>query len=86
MVAKRWTDTEIAAENRPFVLIDTAGIRKTVKTGPAIDYYSSLRAVAAIGRCDVALLLIDATAGATSQDRRIAGLAVETAESLRQAA
>jgi GTP-binding protein len=76
------TDTALEADGHKFVVIDTAGIRKTVKTGPAIDYYSSLRAVAAIGRCDVALLLIDATAGATSQDRRIAGLAVEEGKAL----
>jgi GTP-binding protein len=76
------TDTEIDAEGRRFVIIDTAGIRKTVKTGPPIDYYSSLRAVAAIGRCDVALLLVDATAGATSQDRRIAGLGIEEGKAL----
>lgn len=76
------TDTEIASDDRRFIVIDTAGIRKTVKTGPAIDYYSSLRAVAAIGRCDVALLLIDATAGVTSQDRRIAGLAIEEGKAL----
>jgi len=71
------TDTAIDVDGKAYVLIDTAGIRKTVKTGPALDYYSSLRAVAAIGRCDVALLVIDATAGATSQDRRIAGLAID---------
>ena len=76
------TDTEIEADGRRYVIIDTAGIRKTVKTGPAIDYYSSLRAVAAIGRADAALLLIDATAGATSQDRRIAGLAIEEGKAL----
>ena len=76
------TDTEIEAEGRRFIIIDTAGIRKTAKTGPPIDYYSSLRAVAAIGRCDVALLIVDATAGATSQDRRIAGLAVEEGKAL----
>jgi GTP-binding protein len=76
------TDTEIESDGRRFVIIDTAGIRKTVKTGPAIDYYSSLRAVAAIGRCDVALLLLDATLGATSQDRRIAGLAIEEGKAI----
>lgn len=76
------TDTELDVDGRRFVVIDTAGIRKTVKTGPALDYYSSLRAVAAIGRCDVALLAIDAMAGATSQDRRIAGLAIEEGKAL----
>jgi GTPase len=76
------TDSPVVHEGRRFTIIDTAGIRKSVKTGPAIDYYSSLRAVAAIGRCDVALLIIDATVGATSQDRRIAGLAVEEGKAL----
>jgi GTP-binding protein len=76
------TDTQVEAEGRRYIIIDTAGIRKSVKTGPALDYYSSLRAVAAIGRCDVALLVIDATIGATSQDRRIAGLAIEEGKAL----
>ena len=76
------TDTALETDARRFVIIDTAGIRKTVKSGPALDYYSSLRAVAAIGRCDVALLVIDALAGATSQDRRIGGLAIEEGKGL----
>lgn len=76
------TDTAIESGGRTYVIIDTAGVRKHVKTGPALDYYSSLRAVAAIGRSDVALLVIDATAGVTSQDRRIAGLAVEEGKAL----
>src|SRR5450755_431127 len=71
------TDTEMERDGRRFVIIDTAGIRRHVNQGPALDYYSSLRAVAAIGRCDVALLLIDAQVGATAQDRRIAGLATD---------
>jgi GTPase len=76
------TDSSIESDGRRFIIIDTAGIRKTVKTGPPIDYYSSLRAVAAIGRCDVAILVIDATVGASAQDRRIAGLAVEEGKAL----
>jgi len=76
------TDTAIESGGREYIVIDTAGLRKSVKTGPTIDYYSGLRAVAAIGRADVALLVIDATVGATSQDRRIAGLAVEEGKAL----
>ena len=76
------TDTAVESGGRPYVIIDTAGIRKQVKTGPALDYYSSLRAVAAIGRADVALLVIDATTGVTSQDRHIAGLAIEEGKAL----
>ncbi|MBV8282635.1 MAG: ribosome biogenesis GTPase Der, partial [Candidatus Eremiobacteraeota bacterium] len=76
------TDTAIESGGRPYIIIDTAGMRKSVKTGPTIDYYSGLRAVAAIGRCDVALLVIDATVGVSSQDRRIAGLAIEEGKAL----
>jgi GTP-binding protein len=76
------TDTEVDHEGRRFTIIDTAGIRRHVNQGPALDYYSSLRAVAAIGRCDVALLLIDAQVGVTAQDRRIAGLATEEGKAL----
>ena len=76
------TDTVVSYGGRNYVIIDTAGIRKHAKTGPALDYYSSLRAVSAIGRCDVGLLAIDALAGVTSQDRRIADLAVEEGKAL----
>jgi GTP-binding protein len=77
------TDTPAHAEGRDFVLIDTAGLKRHDRFGGApLDYYSSLRAVAAIGRSDVALLLVDAQAGVTAQDRRIAGLAVEEGKSL----
>ncbi len=76
------TDTDIDSDGRRFTIIDTAGIRKTAKTGPTLDYYSSLRAIAAIGRADVGLLLVDATTGATSQDRRIAGLAIDEGKGL----
>ncbi len=76
------TDTAIETDGSQFVLIDTAGIRRHAHAGAPVDYYSSLRAVAAVGRCDVALLLIDATAGPTSQDKRIAGLAVDQGKAL----
>jgi GTPase len=75
-------DSALDVDGRRYVIVDTAGVRKHVKTGPALDYYSSLRAVAAIGRCDVALLVIDSTLGVTMQDRRIAGLAVEEGKAL----
>ena len=76
------TDTAVSFGGRDHVIIDTAGIRKHAKTGPALDYYASLRAVSAIGRCDVALLVIDALSGVTSQDRRIADLAAEEGKAL----
>jgi GTP-binding protein len=54
-------------------LIDTAGIRRRGRVGPGIEKFSVLRSSRAIDRCDIALLLIDATEGLTAQDTHIAG-------------
>ena len=75
-------DTEIVVSDRRVVMIDTAGIRRHANQGQALEYFSTLRAVGAIGRCDVALLLVDAVAGVSAQDRRIAGLALEEGKAL----
>lgn len=58
-------------------LIDTAGVHKKVHAHGAIQYYSALRSLHAIARCDVAILLIDATQGVLAQDRRLAGIILE---------
>jgi GTP-binding protein len=76
------TDTAIDVEGRRFVIIDTAGIRKHERRGPALEHFGTLRAVAAIGRCDVAILVIDVMTGATTQDQRIAGLGIEEGKGL----
>jgi GTPase len=76
------TDTDIEVDGRRFVIIDTAGIRRHERRGPALEHYGTLRAVAAIGRCDVAIVVIDIMAGATAQDQRIAGLAIEEGKGL----
>jgi GTP-binding protein len=76
------TDSDIEVSGRRYVIIDTAGIRRHEKRGPAVEHYSSLRAIGAIGRCDVAVVVIDVMAGATAQDQRIAGLAVEEGKGL----
>lgn len=65
-------DTEIVFEGRPTTLIDTAGIRRRGRIEVGIEKYSVLRALRAIQRADVALLLIDATEGVTSQDQHVA--------------
>ena len=69
-------DTVFPAENgRVFNIIDTAGIRrKSVIEEESLERYSVIRSIAAIRRCDVALLLIDAEDGVTEQDTKIAGL------------
>jgi GTP-binding protein len=71
------TDTQIELNGLPITLIDTAGIRKRGKIEPGVEQFSVLRSFKAIERADVALLLIDATTGITSQDAHIAGFILE---------
>lgn len=72
-------DTPLTDESgNRYVLIDTAGIRKkSVIEDESLERYSVLRAIAAIDRCDVALLVIDAQEGVTEQDTKIAGLILD---------
>ncbi len=66
-------DTQITFHGEPITLIDTAGIRRRGKITPGVEKYSVLRALQAIERADVALLMVDATSGITAQDTHIAG-------------
>ena len=66
-------DTLFTLNDKEFTLIDTAGIRKKKKVEEDLEYYSVLRALGAINRADVCLLLIDANEGITEQDVKIAG-------------
>ena len=70
-------DTDFTYEGRPVVLIDTAGIRRPGKLGKGIEYFSVLRAMRAVQRCDIALLVMDAAELATTQDAHISGEAWE---------
>jgi len=67
-------DTRLKWHGQEFTIIDTAGIRRRGKIEPGVEKYSVLRAIKALKRADVALLLIDAEAGITSQDTHIAGM------------
>ncbi|MCI1821613.1 MAG: GTP-binding protein, partial [Megasphaera sp.] len=60
-----------------FVLIDTAGMRRKGKIDIPVERYSVIRALRAVDRCDVAVLVLDATEGVTEQDKKIAGYAHE---------
>lgn len=75
-------DTPFEWEGEKYMLIDTAGIRRKSKIEEDIEKYSVIRAVAAIERSDICLLLIDATDGVTEQDKRIAGLAHESGKGI----
>jgi GTP-binding protein len=77
-------DTRLEWGRSEIVLIDTAGIRRRgkVASGPAAERYSTLRALSALSRADVAVLVIDAVEGLTSQDAHVAGYAVEEGKGL----
>ena len=70
-------DTKLNWEGHDFTLIDTAGIRRRGKIDPGVEKYSVLRAIKALQRADVALLLIDAAEGITTQDTHIAGMLIK---------
>jgi GTP-binding protein len=74
-------DTVLKWEGQDLVLIDTAGIRKRGKI-EGLEYYSVLRALHAISRADVALLLVDAAEGITAQDSHVAGYILEEHKSV----
>lgn len=70
-------DTSFEYRGQKYLIIDTAGIRRKSKITDPLERYSVLRALSAIRRCDVALIMIDATEEATEQDEKIAGLVHE---------
>ncbi len=77
-------DTRLAWGQGEVVLIDTAGLRRRGKaaSGPPAERYSTLRALRALSRADVAILLVDAVDGLTAQDAHIAGYVVEEGKGL----
>ena len=68
-------DTDITYDGREYVFIDTAGLRRKNKIKEEIERYSIIRAVTAVERADVCIIMIDATEGVTEQDAKIAGIA-----------
>jgi len=68
-------DTEIINDYGKYTIVDTAGMRKKSRIEDVIERYSMVRALSAIERADVCLILIDAEKGITEQDTRVAGLA-----------
>jgi GTP-binding protein len=70
-------DTVYRYYGREYVLVDTAGIRSRGRISQGVEKYSVMRAMKSIDRCDVALVLLDASEGVSEQDERIVGLAHE---------
>lgn len=70
-------DTKIVHDGKEYVFIDTAGLRRKNKIKEELERYSIIRAVTAVERADVVLVVIDAVTGVTEQDAKIAGIAHE---------
>ncbi|MBI5887757.1 MAG: ribosome biogenesis GTPase Der [Deltaproteobacteria bacterium] len=67
-------DTPFEKDGKKYLFIDTAGIRKKDKISRTVESYSVMEAIRSISKCDIAVLVIDATAGLTMQDEKIAGI------------
>jgi GTP-binding protein len=74
-------DTRAVYRGMPLILIDTAGIRRRGKIEPGVEKYSVLRALRAVERADVVLLVLDATKGIEAQDAHIAGFVLDSRRS-----
>jgi GTPase len=66
-------DTRFSYQGRDYILVDTAGIRAKGRLGRSVERYSVSRALAAVRRADVALILVDGVEGVTDQDTKIGG-------------
>ena len=70
-------DTAVEHDGKRYTIVDTAGLRRKSQIDEDVEYYGFVRAMRAIDRADVALLVIDGTLGVTDQDQRVAGFAAE---------
>ncbi|MEG0790892.1 MAG: ribosome biogenesis GTPase Der [Gordonibacter sp.] len=70
-------DTHIVHEGTRYTIVDTAGLRRKSQIDEDVEYYGYVRAMRAIDRADVVLLVVDSTLGLTDQDQRVAGYALE---------
>ncbi len=66
-------DSRFNYQGQPYVLIDTAGVRRKSRVSEAVEYYSVLRSLKAVQRADIALLVLDGDEGITEQDQKLAG-------------
>lgn len=75
-------DTKVRYNNKDYIFIDTAGLRRKSKIKEVLERYSIVRAVAAVEKSDVVIIMIDATEGITEQDAKIAGIAHERGKAI----
>jgi len=79
-------DTPFTRQGHTYLLIDTAGIRKKTRVREKIERFSMIRAIKSLERCHVAVVLLDAAQGATDQDARICGYAIDRSRAVILAA
>jgi GTP-binding protein len=70
-------DTEVEVDGRRAILVDTAGLRRRSKVAGTVDYYAQLRSERAVERADVAIIACDASEGVTTEDMRVAEMAMK---------
>ncbi len=70
-------NTPVEVDGQQYMLVDTAGLRRKYKVQENVEFYTTLRTVRAIEECDVAVILIDAVDGLTSQDQRVISEVIE---------
>ena len=75
-------DTRFKENDQSYILIDTAGLRRKSKIHDDVEHYSVIRAITAIERADVCVLMIDGREGVTEQDKKVAGLSHENGKAL----
>jgi GTP-binding protein len=71
-------DVPLSVDGEPYLLVDTAGLRRKSRSKEAVEFYSTLRTAKAIERAHVVLLMLDASEGIAAQDQRIGGMAEES--------
>lgn len=70
-------DTPFELDGQRYVMVDTAGLRRRYKVAESVEFYTTLRSSRAIADCNVAVVMVDASAGLTTQDQRILGEVLE---------
>lgn len=75
-------DLELRRDGQDYLLVDTAGLRKQARIEDRVEHFCSMRSLRALADCDVAVLVIDASAGIGAQDAKIAGMAHEQGKGL----
>lgn len=75
-------DIRLQRGDTPFILLDTAGMRRRSRVDSSVEHYSVVRALRAIERCDVAVVVLDGTEELAEQDKRVIGLAHEAGKAI----